>query len=108
MGIGLVLLYGASRVPLRVWRDRLTPLVLILAFAGLLLVAIPGMPIADDVNGASRWLRVGPLGFQPSDLAKLALVLWLARFLVVNRREVGEWGLLKRAAMVVAPMCVSC
>lgn len=106
MGIGLALLYGASRVPLRVWRDRLTPLVLIVAFGGLLMVAIPGMPLADDVNGASRWLRLGPLGFQPSDLAKLALVLWLARFLVVNRREVGEWSLLKRAAVVVAPMCL--
>lgn len=105
MGIGLVLLYGASKVPLRVWRDRLTPVVLIAAFAGLVLVAIPGMPLAGEVNGASRWLRLGPLSFQPSDLAKLALVLWLARFLVVNRRELGEWSLLKRAAVVVAPMC---
>lgn len=105
MGIGLVLLYGASKVPLRIWRDRLTPFVLIAAFAGLALVAIPGMPLAGEVNGASRWLRLGPLSFQPSDLAKLALVLWLARFLVVNRKELGEWSLLKRASVVVVPMC---
>jgi cell division protein FtsW len=105
MGIGLLLLYGASKVPLRIWRDRLTPFVLIAAFAGLVLVAIPGMPLAGEVNGASRWLRLGPLSFQPSDLAKLALVLWLARFLVVNRRELGEWSLLKRASVVVVPMC---
>lgn len=105
MAIGLLLLLGASKVPLRVWRDRLTPLLLVAAFAGLVVVAIPGMPLATEVNGASRWLRLGPLSFQPSDLAKLALVLWLARFLVVNRREIGEWSLLRRAAVVVAPMC---
>lgn len=106
MGVGLVLMYGASKVPLRVWRDRLTPVVLIAAFAGLVLVAIPGMPLAGEVNGASRWLRLGTLSVQPSDLAKPALVLWLARFLVVNRRELGEWSLLKRASAVVLPMCL--
>ncbi len=106
IAVGLVLMLGASKVPLRVWKDRLTPLMLGLAFGGLVLVAIPGMPLASSVNGASRWLKVGPFGFQPSDLAKLAMVLWSARFLVVNRRSIGEWSLLKRAAFVVVPLCL--
>jgi hypothetical protein len=73
-----------------VWRDRLTILLLGAAVVGLVLVQVPGMPFAPEVNGATRWIRVGPLGFQPSDLAKLALVLWLARFLAVHHREIGE------------------
>ncbi len=105
MAIGLALLFGASRIPIWVWRQRLTPILLVLSFAGLVLVAIPGMPLASEVNGANRWLRVGPLGFQPSELAKLALVLWLAQFLVTNRDRIEEWSVLKRAAMVAAPLC---
>ncbi len=100
VAVGLLLLWGGSRLSLRVWRDRLTPLLMVTAVIGLLVVQIPGLPFAPEVNGASRWLRLGPLGFQPSELAKLALVLWLARFLAVHRREIGEFSLLKRAAVV--------
>lgn len=105
MCVGLGLAYGASRVPLRVWRDRMTPLLLVAAFIGLVLVVTPGLPLASDVNGASRWLRLGPLSFQPSELAKLALVLWLARFVVVNRGQIGDWSVLKRAVVVVGTLC---
>lgn len=105
MGVGLALMYGASKVPVDVWRDRLTPLLLVASFVGLVLVVTPGLPLASEVNGASRWLKLGPLSFQPSELAKLALVLWLARFVVVNRREMGEWSVLQRAGVVIGSMC---
>jgi cell division protein FtsW len=87
-----------------VWRDKLTVLLLGASFVGLLVVQVPGMPFAPEVNGASRWIRVGPLGFQPSDLAKLALVLWLARLLSVHGREIGTTTLLKRALAVFVPL----
>lgn len=102
MGLGLA--WVAAQVPLRVWRDRLTILLLGAAVVGLVLVQVPGMPFAPEVNGATRWIRVGPLGFQPSDLAKLALVLWLARFLAVHHREIGERSLLKQALVVFVPL----
>ncbi|MFV0315667.1 MAG: putative lipid II flippase FtsW [Microthrixaceae bacterium] len=105
MAIGLALALLASRIPLRVWRERLAPLLLVVSFAGLVLLAVPGMPLATEVNGASRWLRVGPLGFQPSELAKLALVLWLAQYLVTHRSTLAQWSVLKRAAFVAAPLC---
>ena len=46
------------------------------AFAGLLLVMVPGFGI--EANGSRRWLGAGPLQFQPSEVAKLALVLYAA------------------------------
>ena len=104
VGLGLGLACAAARVPLRVWRDKLTVLLLGASFVGLLVVQVPGMPFAPEVNGASRWIRVGPLGFQPSDLAKLALVLWLARLLSVHGREIGTTTLLKRALAVFVPL----
>ena len=55
---------------------RLTPILLMVAFAGLLLVMVPGIGI--EANGSRRWLGAGPLQFQPSEIAKLALVLYAA------------------------------
>jgi cell division protein FtsW len=66
---------------------------LVLPFLGLsvlllVLVLLPGLGVS--VNGSRRWLRLGPLSFQPAELAKLALVVYLAAFLARKRDELGE------------------
>jgi len=98
--LGAAAAWGASRISLRVWRDTLTPLVLAAAVASMALLQFPGFPLATTVNGANRWIRLGPLGFQPSELAKLALVLWFARFLAQNARDLGSPDVLRRALVV--------
>jgi cell division protein FtsW len=55
----------------------------------LVLVLLPGFGVS--INGSRRWLRVGPLSFQPAELAKLALVLYLAAFLARKRDELQEF-----------------
>ena len=60
------------------------------------------MPFAISVNGATRWVGYGPFSGQPSDLLKLALVLWLARLLDVRHREIGSPELLKPVIAVTA------
>src|SRR3954463_9354050 len=77
-GVGLVGMHVIAR------RDldtvvRATPALLAFAFACLLAVKLPGIGVS--VNGARRWLGAGPLQFQPSEVAKLALVLYGAKLL---------------------------
>ena len=57
-----------------------------LSFLLLILVAIPG--IGKMLNGSRRWLRLGPVSFQPSELAKYSMILYLARALSQRTRDV--------------------
>jgi cell division protein FtsW (lipid II flippase) len=58
-----------------------------------LLVAVLVTPMGKEINGARRWFAIGPLGFQPSELAKLSLVLFVAAYAVHYRDEIDSFGL---------------
>jgi len=55
----------------------------------LLLVRIPGM--GKEVNGAKRWLDLGFMQFQPSELTKLLLILFFARFFAKYKDQINNW-----------------
>jgi cell division protein FtsW len=74
--IGLVLLVIAARTDFR--KLRLFAPTLILAALGACLAVLV---IGERINGARRWIGFGPAAFQPSELAKLALVVWCAAYL---------------------------
>jgi cell division protein FtsW len=69
--------------------EKFVPVLLGIAAVLLVLVLIPGIGVS--INGSRRWLRLGPLSFQPAELAKLALVLYLAAFLARKRDELGDF-----------------
>jgi cell division protein FtsW len=73
---GVVLLLVLSRLDL----DRLRALAPTLVVTALVL-CLGVLAVGARINGARRWIAVGPLVFQPSELAKLALVLWTASYL---------------------------
>jgi cell division protein FtsW len=60
------------------------------------LVAVLVTPLGKEINGARRWLAVGPIGFQPSELAKLSLVLFVSAYAVHRQGRVRSfvWGFL--------------
>ncbi len=85
--VGIVALVLLSRTDFRRLRFAVPPL-LLASFA--LLVAV--LVIAEPVNGARRWIELGPATIQPSELAKLAIALWLASYLARSPapQSIGE------------------
>lgn len=79
--LALILGFVAASVPLRFWRQANRPL-LGLSTVLLVLVLIPG--IGHEVNGSTRWLPLGLMRFQPSELVKVVTVLFLADHFVRN------------------------
>jgi cell division protein FtsW len=78
LSIGLVLAYLFSRISYRVWRSLAVPIFLF-ALVLLILVFIPG--VGTTAYGAARWIELGPVSFQPSEVMKLAMILYLSAWL---------------------------
>jgi cell division protein FtsW len=85
----------AFQIPVARW-EKLAPWLFVASLVLLIAVLIPG--IGKGVNGARRWLVLGPFTFQPSELAKFAVVLYAADYMV-RKMEVKE-----RFFRAVAPM----
>ena len=87
--LGLVGMLAATRIDYHRYRVLALPL-LVGALALLAAVLVPGL--GTTVNGAARWLRAGPVGLQPAELAKLALILYLAFWLGARRDRIERGG----------------
>jgi cell division protein FtsW len=83
--IGLSVLLAVMKLGYR----RLEPLAVPLLLVSLLLLALVQAPgIGHAAGGARRWIQLGPVTFQPSELAKISLVLWLARSLAKKQERI--------------------
>jgi cell division protein FtsW len=101
---GLVVLRVMSKHGLKLAKN-FTPLLLIAGFALTAAVKVPGIGV--NVNGASRWLAMGPVQFQPSELLKLALILYAAQLLTVRPKSVMTINdLVKPLLLVVGAACM--
>jgi len=76
LGVGVIIASVCTLLPPDFWR-RFAPLLLAATIVLLVAVLIPG--VGTRVNGARRWLRFGGFQFQPSELAKISLTLYLCR-----------------------------
>src|SRR5438034_11512913 len=102
-GIGLLAMHALSRRGLDAVA-RLTGPLLIAAFVGLVAVKLPGIGVS--VNGARRWIGAGPLQFQPSELAKLALVLYAAGVIAQRPKIVKKPKQLVPIGVMVGFACI--
>lgn len=78
LGVGVALLLICERIPYQWWRRLVLP-IFCTALGLLILVFIPGF--GTTVYGAARWVDLGPISFQPSEVMKLAIIFYLAAWL---------------------------
>lgn len=89
IGLGTVLMLITSRIPYTFWRDpRVVVGGLLASYVLLILVIIPGIGVY--LNGSRRWLNIAGMSFQPSEVAKIASVLYLASTLSYRTKQVEK------------------
>jgi cell division protein FtsW len=104
-GFALVLALGGGlfsfAIPPRVW-ERTGPWLFLLGIGFLILVLLPG--VGRTVNGATRWIPLGVLNLQPSELMKLFAVIYIAGYLVRRHQEVtgSLFGFLRPMVLIGA------
>ncbi len=86
-GLGLSAMFAVMNVD---YHRLSSPLVVFPALA-LVLIALVGVLFQHASHNAHRWLRLGPVSFQPSEFSKLVLVIFLAYFLDLRRGAVNDW-----------------
>lgn len=86
--VGLPLMWLASRVPVRAWKRWAWPLLGLAVTAQLLVLT----PLGVGVKGNTNWIEIGGVRAQPSEAAKLALVIWLAAVLARKRNLLDRWA----------------
>jgi cell division protein FtsW len=99
--LGGTLAAAVLAVPIAAWK-RLAPYLLVASFLLLVVVLVPG--IGHEVNGSRRWIRVGPLNLQPSEVARWLLVTYVAIFAVRHQTELrsSAHGFWKPLAVLAA------
>ncbi len=85
--VGVPLMLVASRMPPRFWKRMARPAILI----GIGLQLLVFTPLGYDYGGNQNWISIGPVNAQPSEIVKLALIVWIAFVLTRPGTEDADW-----------------
>lgn len=99
VGIGVIALILTSRVPYRIYRKLSMP-----AFAATLALLVVVLVLGAEEGGGRRWLLIGSFSIQPSEIAKLTVILALATILERKQKLLGDLGhFLGPLALILVP-----
>jgi cell division protein FtsW len=99
--LGLIAMVVAARTPFSTWR-RLSPMLVIASLTLLAAVLV----LATPVNGARRWIGIGPIVFQPSEFAKVAVAVWAAAYLARKKAPQTLKELARPIGLLVGVFCL--
>lgn len=97
--LGLVGMFVVARVDYHTW----VPLANV-GYLTAVALSVAVMLVGDEYNGSKRWLSLGPVSFQPSEFAKVALILFLACLVTKNVKAMGKVSTLVKVMIPVLPI----
>ena len=101
IGLGAVMMFIMAKIDYRIWK-KFGTLAYFGSFALCILVFIPG--IGSSSHGSSRWIDLGPVSFQPSEVAKLGIIIFLAALIEKVPRQMGDWKTLAKIFAMTIPL----
>jgi cell division protein FtsW len=103
IAIGAVAMYFFAKMPYRVWRNfGFFAYIFALILCIVVMFPIPGLTVSS--HGQSRWLNLGVVQIQPSELGKLAVILFLAMILEKIRGKMGDFMTIVKIMLMLVPL----
>ena len=97
--LGLALMYAMANIDYHVWQRFALP-----AYLLSVLLSIAVLLFGDEYNGSKRWLSFGPFSFQPSEFAKIAVILFLTYMIVKNGTKMKKMKVLLLIMISILPI----
>lgn len=97
--LGLAAMIVVSRIPYQIWMQFST-----LAYLGALGLCTAVIFVGTEAKGQARWLKIGPVQFQPSELAKIGVIIFLATVIYKTPKRMGEFKSLVKIMLIVMPV----
>lgn len=101
IGLGAVMMFIMAKIDYRIWK-KFGTLAYFGSFVLCILVFMPG--IGSSSHGSSRWINLGPVSFQPSEVAKLGIIIFLAALIEKVPRQMGDWKTLAKIFAMTIPL----
>ncbi len=97
--LGIAAMFVVANMDYHVWRHFA-----VLGYLTAILLSVAVLFIGDEINGSKRWLSLGPFSFQPSEFAKVALILFLAQMVTRNVKEIGKMRTMLKIMVMILPV----
>ena len=99
--LGIAVMAFVAQIDYRVWKKFW-----LLAYIGAFGMCTLVLFVGQELNGAKRWLKLGPISFQPSEMAKVAIIVFLATIISQMPKQMGKFSALIKVMLMVMPMVV--
>lgn len=97
--LGIAGMFVAANMDYHMWRH-----VAVLGYLTAILLSVAVLFIGDEINGSKRWLSLGPFSFQPSEFAKVAVILFLAHMVTKNAKDIGKMRTMIKIMVSILPI----